>query len=354
VAKTLVTGGSGFIGSHLVRALAERGDELVLLARRSSRLEHLEEVEFTRVTGDITDRRAVRRAMEGAERVFHAAGTTSLRVGDREAVFETNVKGTRIVLEEALAAEVERAVLTSSLAAIGPARPRGAVDENTEFRAGGLGIAYVNSKHEAEVEAVRLAARGLPLVIVNPSFVLGPDAPGTGSSMGLVRRFLLRRIPVYVDGGLNIVDVRDVAQGHLLAEEKGEPGERYILGGRNFSLDRLFADLSRLSGVRPPALRLPAQLAAGGARLAARAHLPIAVSPDEVRSAALWWTCRNAKAKRELGFRPRPHEETLEDALRWQSDVLGSRVGGDGSGPQGAVLEAAGRALRLGERVLGR
>jgi dihydroflavonol-4-reductase len=353
VAKTLVTGGSGFIGSHVVRALAERGDELTLLARRQANLRHLDDVEFTRVTGDITDRRAVRRALEGAERVFHVAGRTSLRAADREGVFDANVKGTRIVFEEALAAEVKRAVFTSSVAAIGPAKPNGTADENAPFRAGELGIAYVNSKHEAEVEALRLAVRGLPLVIVNPTFVLGPDSPG-GTSMSLVRRFLLGRIPAYVDGGLNIVDVRDVATGHVLADEKGAPGERYILGGRNFTLDRLFADLSRLSGVRPPALKVPSRLAAGGPGLAALQHLPLPLAPDEIRSAALWWTYRNTKAKRELGFAPRPHEETLEDAVRWQSDVLGHRVGEGTRGPQRAIRDATGRALRGGERQLGR
>ena len=116
---------------------------------------------------------------------------------------------------------------------------------------------------------MRIAMRGLPLVIVNPTFVLGPDDPKT-TSMGLVRRFLLRRIPVYVDGGLNIVDVRDVATGHLLADEKGTEGERYILGGRNFTLDRLFADLERISGVPAPAIRLPARAALAGTELADR------------------------------------------------------------------------------------
>jgi dihydroflavonol-4-reductase len=349
--RTLITGGSGFIGSHLVRALAERGDELTLLLRRSSDASHLEGVDFERATGDVTDRRAVRRAMEGAERVFHAAGRTSLREEDREAVFRTNVRGTRTVLEEALAANVKRAVLTSSVAAIGPAKPRRTADESSQFTIGGLGIAYVNSKHEAEVEALRLAARGLPLVTVNPTFVLGPDDP-TVTSMSLVRRFLLGRIPAYVDGALNIVDVRDVATGHLLADEAGEAGERYILGGRNFTLDRLFADLSRISGVKAPALRLPARIASRGAALAALAALPLPVAPDELRSGALWWTYSNAKARRELGFRPRPHEETLEDAVRWQTEQLGDRVGG--RGPERALLDAAGRAMRLGARVIGR
>lgn len=350
--RTLLTGASGFIGSHLARALAARGDELTLLMRRTAKTDHLEGLDYNRATGDVTDRRAVRRALEGADRVFHVAGRTSLRPEDRDAVFETNVRGTRVVLEEALAAKVTRAVLTSSVGAIGPAAPRGTVDESTPFTAGELGIAYVNSKHEAEVEALRLAAKGLPLVIVNPSFALGPDSPG-GTSMNLVRRFLLGRIPAYVDGGLNIVDVRDVATGHVLADEKGVEGERYILGGRNFTLDRLFADLSRLSGVPAPALKLPASVASGGLGLEALTRLPLPITADEIRSGALWWTCRNTKAKRELGFKPRPHEETLEDAVRWQSDVLGDRIG-RGGGPGRALFAAAGRAVRLGERVLGR
>src|SRR5262245_31847792 len=160
--KTLVTGGSGFIGSHLTRALAERGDELVLLSRRTADLSHIDDIEFDRVTGDVTDRRAVRRAMKDVDRVFHAAGRTSLRAADRDAVFETNVKGTRMVFSEALEAGVKRAVLTSSVAAIGPAKPNATNDEDVPFTAGRLGIAYVNSKHESEVEAMRLAVHGLP------------------------------------------------------------------------------------------------------------------------------------------------------------------------------------------------
>jgi dihydroflavonol-4-reductase len=351
--KTLVTGATGFIGSHLVRALAERGDELKLLLRRSSRVEHLADVEFSRATGDVLDRRTVKRAMRDVERVFHCAGTTSLRSEDRERVYRLNVEGTRNVLGAATEAGVQRVVHTSSIAAIGPAAAGKAVDESRSFDAGGLGIAYVNSKHEAEVEALRLAAQGLDVVIVNPTFVLGPDAP-SGTSMALVRRFLLRRIPAYVDGALNIVDVRDVAEGHVLADRKGRSGERYILGGRNFTLQRLFADLARISGIPPPPLRLPTALARAGAEVADLLGLPLPVSPDEIRSGVLWWTARNGKAKRELGFSPRPHEETLEDAVRWQASTLGDRVE-TGSAPAYELpLRAAGRAVRLGGRLLGR
>jgi dihydroflavonol-4-reductase len=352
VGTTLVTGASGFIGSHVARQLAERGDELRLLLRRTSEAGHLDAIEFERATGDITDRRAVRRAMDSVQRVFHVAGRTSLREADREAVFDTNVRGARIVFEEALAAKVERLVFTSSVAAVGPAKPGGTADEKQQFRVGDLGIAYVNSKHEGEVEALRAAAHGLPVVIVNPSFVLGPNDP-TGTSMSLVRRFLLGKIPAYVDGGLNIVDVRDVATGHLLADSKGEVGERYILGGRNFTLDRLFADLSRISGVEAPPVKVPSRIATSGVELASRIGLPLPIAPDEVRSGTLWWTYRNTKAKRELGFKPRPHEETLEDSVRWQIDELGDRIYRKPS-PLRQALGAAGSAVRAAERMLGR
>jgi dihydroflavonol-4-reductase len=352
VGTTLVTGGTGFLGSHVVRALAARGDELRLLLRRGSNADHLSDLEFERASGDVTDRRAVHAAMEGVERVFHLAGTTSMRATNRDTVFELNVKGTRIVMEEALAAEVPRVVHTSSVAAIGPARPRGTADESQPFRAGHLGIAYVNSKHEAEVEALRVGAHGLGVVIVNPSFVLGPDDP-KGTSMQLVRRFLLGRIPAYVEGGLNIVDVRDVAHGHLLADEKGAVGERYILGGRNFTFDRLFADFARISGRERLPLKLPAAPTALALEMMARARLPLLpISPDEVRSAALWWTYRNTKARKELGFEPRPHEETLEDAVRWQMEQLGDRVR-RGRGPEEAALAAVRPLVRVAERVFG-
>lgn len=351
--KTLVTGASGFIGSHLARALAKRGDDLRLLLRRTSRTDHLDGLDYERATGDVTDRRAVRRAMEGVERVFHVAGRTSLRAQDRDAVWDTNVKGARIIFDEALAAGVERVVHTSSVGAIGVAKPKGAIDETATFDIGHLGITYVNSKHEAELEALRAAARGLPVVIVNPSFVLGPDDP-TGTSMGLVRRFLMRRIPAYVDGGLNIVDVRDVAKGHLLADRKGEVGERYILSGRNFTLDRLFADLSRISGVEPPAVKLPGSFLLGVLEAGARAHMPLPSSPEEVRAGMLWWTARNTRAKQELGFKPRPHEETLEAAVTWQAEQLGGRVQRGGGGPEQLAMTALGTAMRIGERVVGR
>ena len=349
--KSLVTGGSGFIGSHVVRALAERGDDLRLLVRKRSRLDHLEGVDFERRTGNVTEPAAVRRALKDVDRVFHVAGVTSMRPADTERVFKVNVAGTRIVCEEALRAGVERVVVTSSVGAIGPARPGGTADEDQAFTVGGLGVAYINSKHEAEGEAWRVAAHGLDVVAVNPSFVLGPDDPA-GTSNRLVSRFLLRRIPMYVEGGLNIVDVRDVAAGHVLADQKGEAGERYILGGRNFTLTRLFADLSRISGVEPPGVRLPGAVAVAVAEAARRAGLPLPITVDELRSAQQWWTYRTRKAQKALGFKARPHEETLEDTVRWQLERLGDRF--ERAGVLDMPLSALGRGGRLLDRVIGR
>jgi dihydroflavonol-4-reductase len=249
----------------------------------------------------------------------------SLRPRDTEQLYRVNVDATRILLEECLRAEVERVVYTSSVAAIGPAPPGKTADETQVFTAGELGIPYINSKHEGEVEALRIAAHGLPLVCVNPCVVFGAgDVYGTSTS--LVRRFLLGRIPAYLDGGLNIVDVGDVAAGHLLADERGSLGERYILGNRNYTTARLFADLGRVSGMEPPVLKLPAELALRLAELAERGPGRPIITVNEVKSVSQWWTYRNTKAKRELGWKTSPHEETLEATVNWVLEREGDRV----------------------------
>ncbi len=356
MAKTLVTGATGFIGSHIARELAARGDDVRVTVRRDSSDEALAGVNCERVRCELSDRRAVRRALSGVDRVFHAAGLTSLRPQDRELVFRVNVDATRLVMEECLRADVERVVYTSSVAAVGPARPGERADEKQVFTAGGLGIAYVNSKHEAEVEALRVAAHGLPLVCVNPAIVYGYGDFKSGST-SVVRRLLLGRIPAYVDGGLNIVDVRDVAAGHLLADARGTPGERYILGGRNYTIARLFADLARLAGVEPPPLRLGADAAVRLARVAQGLPGRPPINVDEATSAGQWWTYSSAKAKRELGWSARPHEETLEATIRFWMEREGRRVVRS-QPPQvkaaAYALEGLGGALGPARRLFGR
>jgi dihydroflavonol-4-reductase len=325
VPKTLVTGGNGFIGSAVTRLLAERGDELRLTIRKRARVDQLDDLEFERIECDVRDRRAVRRALKGVDRVFHLAGLTSLRDSDEDALFDVNVGGTRTVMEEALRADVERVVYTSSVAAIGPA-PRGSTaDERQLFTAGHLGIPYVNSKHEAEAEATRLAARGLPLVVVNPTSVLGWGDP-YGRATSIVRQFMLGRIPAYVGGAINVVDVSDVAHGHLLADERGEVGERYILGNRNYTLDRLFADLARLSGVEPPALRLAPAVAVRLAQAAERAGIRGGYTVSQAKLASQWWCYRNGKAKRELGWATTPHEDAVEATVEWYREHEADRL----------------------------
>ena len=276
---------------------------------------------------------------------------TSLRAPS-ERVYRVNVEGTRTVLEECLRAGVERVVYTSSVAAIGPATPGSTADETQVFGAGGYGIPYVNAKHEAEVEALRLAARGLPVVIVNPGHVFG-RGDVYRSSTDLVRRFLRRQIPAYVDGALNIVDVDDVARGHLLADERGEPGERYILGNRNFTLDRLFADLGRLSGVEPPALKLPLPVAMAFARAAEALPGTPSITTVEVRASSMWWAFRSTKAKRELGWKPAPHEDTIEATIGWYREREGDRLAEPGA-RQPLPLRLAGFAARQVSGIAGR
>ena len=343
MAKTLLTGGTGFIGSHVARHLAERGDDLRLTLRERSKTESLKDLEYEGVTSDLLDRRAVRRALKGVDRVFHCAEHASLAAQETHRMFEVNVEGTRTLLEECLRAGVERVTYTSSVGAIGPAPPGETTDETQIFTAGRLGIPYVNSKHEAEVEALRLAAQGLPVVCVNPAWVFG-EGDVYGHSTAIVRRFLLGQIPMYVNGAINIVDVDDVARGHLLADEKGRVGERYILGNRNYTHDRLFADLARMSGVEPPALKLPAGVAMrlSQAIEAAGGRPPITVL--EVIASSQWWTYKNTKAKRELGWKTSPHEDTVEATVHWWLDRISDRFA-RGRGSQPLRWKAAAAAL---------
>jgi dihydroflavonol-4-reductase len=342
--KTLVTGATGLVGSHVARALVQRGDAVRVTFRDRSRWDNLAGLDVESVNCDVCDRRSVRRALKGIERVFHVAGMTSLRAPARE-LFRVNVLGTRTVLEECRAADVQRVVFTSSVAALGPARHGSTADETNVFEAGGFDIPYVNAKREADAEAMRLAALGLPVIIVNPTHVLGRGDVNR-STTEVVRRFLRREIPLYVDGALCVVDAADVARGQLLADERGALGERYILGGRNFTLDRLFADLGRLSGVEPPALKLPVGAALALAEALERMPGRPALTRTEVRAGSLWWAYRSTKAKRELGWQTSPHEDTLEATIAWYREREGDDLARPGA-RQPAAWRLAGAAGRL-------
>ena len=351
MAKTLVTGGNGFLGSAVTRLLARRGDDLRLTVRKRSKLGHLDDLEFERIDCDVCDRRAVRRAMKGVDRVFHVAGLISLREADADRLYEVNVQGTRVVMEEALRAGVERVVHTSSVAAIGPADWGQTADERQLFTAGSLGIPYVNSKHEGEAEAMRLAAQGLPVVVVNPTYVFGAGDQ-SGRATGIVRQFMLGRISAYVGGALNVVGVDDVARGHLLADKRGEVGERYILGNRNYTLDRLFADLARLSGVEAPALKLAPGVALRLVQAARASGVRVGITANEVKLAGCWWCYRNGKAKRELGWKTSPHEDAVEATVEWYREREHDRLA-RARRTQPLQLKAAAAALGAVEGVAG-
>jgi dihydroflavonol-4-reductase len=322
--KFLVTGATGFVGAHVARLLVERGDDVRLGVVEGTPDEAIRELDCERVRCDALNRRVTRRMLEGVDRVFHCSGASSVHPADAERAFTASVTGTKNLLEECLRAGVERVVYTSSAGSVGPAEPGHTADESQLFTAGRLGIPYVSAVHEAEVEAMRLAAKGLPLVCVNPTVTFGAGDYEV-SSTWLVRSFLLGDIPVYTDGAVNVVDVRDVAQGHLLADQHGAVGERYILGGRNFTLDRLFADLGRLSGIEP-AVKVPAPVAAVAARAAEVLGQRWLLTPEEVAAASQWWTYRSTKARRELGWRARPHEETLEATVSWHLEREHDRI----------------------------
>jgi len=321
-----VTGGSGFVGSHAVRALLDRGDHVRVLARGAREAESLAGLEdVQRISGSVFDTRALRRALKGADLVVHAAGLVSFRGPDRARLFELNTEGTRAVIEEAKRAGIERVVHVSSAGTFGPAPATKTIDESQVFRAGSLGIAYVNSKREAEVEAMRVAATGLDVVCINPTVAFGPgDTAARPAS--IVPAYLGGRIVAFVPGTINVVDVRDVAQMVVAADELGRTGDRYILGGRNFTSDRLFADLARLSGAEPPP-KLPYRTALAIVVAADRAGVRSGLHADQVRAAGQHWAYRSDKARRELGFSPRPHERTLEDSVAWHLERMGGRAG---------------------------
>jgi dihydroflavonol-4-reductase len=317
----LVTGGTGFVGAHVVRALLARGEKVRCLVRASSRLSNLEGLDVELAVGDVRDPASVGAAMAGARRVYHCAADYRLWARDPREIREANVTGTENVLSAAARAGVERVVHTSSVGALGLAARGAAADERTPVARETLVGTYKRSKHDAERVAESWASRGLPVVIVNPSTPVGElDVKPTPTGQMLVD-FLNRAMPAYVDTGLNLVDVRDVAEGHLLAADRGKPGERYILGCRNLTLAEIFGVLEKISGRPAPKRQIPYAVAyaagvvstawAGVTGREPRAPL------NAVRMAKKKMFASHEKAARELGFSPGPVEAALQRAAEW-------------------------------------
>jgi dihydroflavonol-4-reductase len=320
---TLVTGATGFLGSAVVRALVSRGEPVRAMVRRSSSLRLLEELPVEIVTADLDEPASCRAALEGCSALFHVAADYRLWVPQPEAMYRTNVEGTRHLLLAAADAGIRRIVYTSSVATLGLRPDRLPADETTPATLAGMVGHYKRSKFLAE-QAVRelVAETGLPVVIVNPAAPVGPGDARPTPTGRVVLEAARGRIPAYVDTGLNLVHVDDVAKGHLLAFERGRVGERYILGGDNLPLSQMLALIADLMGRRPPRLRLPARallpvalLAEAVARIGGGRE-PL-VTADGVRMARKSMYFTSAKAERELGYRSRPAVEGLRDAIAW-------------------------------------
>jgi dihydroflavonol-4-reductase len=313
----LVTGASGFLGWHVARVLIERNYAVRALVREGSRVDSLN---VERVTGDLRDPASLARAVAGCSLLFHVAADYRLWSKDPAELYRSNVEGTRSLLQAAQHAGVERIVYTSTVGCIG-IPPGGIGDEDTPVTLAEMAGHYKRSKFQAEQLALEFARAGLPLVIVNPTAPIGDHDVKPTPTGKIVLDFLNGDMPAFIDTGLNVVDVRDTAEGHLLACERGRPGERYILGSENLTLAQILGKLAKISGRKAPAIRLPYAVAyCAGACSTAWAGFtgrPPRVPLEGVRMARKKMWVSHQKAERELGFHPGPADTALARAVEW-------------------------------------
>ena len=321
--EALVTGATGFIGGHLARTLVEAGWTVRCLARPTSAKEHLDDLEVTWVAGDLRDLESLRVAMRGCDAVFHAAAYYALWSADASEFREVNVEGTRRVLEAARSQGVKRVVYTSSVACIGQAPPGGLANEDTVATAADLCGDYKVTKFEAERVALAAAEAGQDVVVVNPGAVIGPGDVKPTPTGKIIVDFLAGKMPFYMDTGLNFVDVRDVARGHLLAFEKGQAGRRYILGNRegNKTLKEFLEVVGRVTGRRPPRFKIPYSVAwmagAVSTLVADVTGREPGVPLNGVKMARHRMFFDPSRAVAELGLPQTPLEQTVRDAVSW-------------------------------------
>lgn len=322
--KALVTGATGFVGAAVARALLAAGTEVRVLVRRDSDLRNLEGLKVEQTFGDLRDRDSLRRALSGCRQLYHVAAHYALWARNPAVFYDINVTGSRTLLEIARDVGIERIVYTSTIGAIGlPATGPGC--EETPVSPAQMAGHYKRSKYLAELEVMSLAKEGLPVVIVNPSAPVGErDIKPTPTGQMIVD-FMKGRMWAYMDTGMNLVDVDDVAVGHLRAMERGRAGERYILGNQNLSLREIFEILGRLTGVRAPRLKIPWQAVLPLAYLDCwmadyLTRRPPRIPLEGVRMAKYRMHYDCAKALRELELPQTPVEKALEKAVRWFRD----------------------------------
>lgn len=325
--KCFVTGGSGFVGANLVHELNARGHEVRCLLRPQADLRGLEGADYEKVSGDLSDQRVLKDAMEGCDWCFHVAASYHLWLPDYAPMYQANVEGTRITLQAAHEAGCSRIVYTSTVGCIGlPKAVQGLftpTNEDTPVSKSQMSNHYKRSKWQAEVVALELAAKGLPIVIVNPSAPIGPRDVKPTPTGKVILDFLNRDMPAFLDTGLNWVHVCDVAAGHILAAEKGRLGERYILGNvnGNWAMKEAFARLEKITGVRAPRVKIPyfvawtaAQVDEAISKITKKApKAPIA----GVRMAKYKMFFDPSKAVAELGLPQTPPEQAMKDAVDW-------------------------------------
>jgi dihydroflavonol-4-reductase len=320
----LVTGATGFVGANIVRALLDAGEAVRVLVRRESSTRNIDGLPVDIAYGDLREAASLREALDGCRTLYHAAAHYSLWTPQVDDVYAINVDGTVNLLQAALACRLERVVYTSSVATLAASPDGTPVDETHPLTLAKAVGHYKRGKILAEQQAMRLCEQGLPLVVVQPAAPVGPwDVKPTPTGK-IVVDFLRGKLPAYLDTGLNVIDVRDVAQGHLLAARHGRIGERYILGHRNLSLRAILEQLAAVSGLRAPRFRLPYGVALAAGYLsegwATLMRRPPAVPLVGVRLARYPMYFTAQKAVRELGLPQSPIQEALRCAVQWFRD----------------------------------
>ena len=317
-----VTGATGFLGSHVARVLSEQGAKLRLLVRPSSNLKNLEGLNAETATGDLRDPASFEKAIAGCDAVFHVAADYRLWVRDPEEMYRSNVEGTRAILDAARKSDVRRVVYTSSVATIGFSSDGRSADEDSPVSLADMIGYYKRSKFMAEQLALEVGRSGMQVVTVNPTTPVGEQDVKPTPTGRIVLDFLKRKFPAYVETGLNLVDVRECARGHVAALERGRTGERYILGGEDLTLKQILDKLGQITGLPSPTIKLPYffAFATGVVDEAITGRLlkrePRA-TVDTVRMGKKKMFASSAKAERELGWKVIPVDDALRRAVDW-------------------------------------